>query len=497
MTAKRMNRREVCKMLGVGPAALALGARRIAEAAAAEKINVLFIAVDDLRPQLGCYGDPLVKSPNLDKLAARGMIFTRCYCQQALCSPSRTSLLTGLRPDTTGIVTIGPHFRDSMPDVITLPQHFKNNGYVTRAIGKVYHDGLDDKASWSAPHENTKVPGYGPKGQARLKERVAEAKRAGIDISDRTKVPYGPAYEAPDLPDNRLRDGANADRALEILREIKDRPFFFGVGFSKPHIPYVAPKRYWDPYDPKDIALVDNQYPPKDAPKWALQGLGELRRYDGPPQNDPLPDEWKRRLIHGYMACISYIDAQIGRVLDELDRLGLRDRTVVLAWGDNGYQLGEHGFWSSKHTNYETSTLVPLIVSLPGMKTAGQKSDALVEFIDMYPSLVDICGLPARDSLEGTSFKPLLENPRRPWKRAAFSQYPRGGYDGHTIRTDRWRLVEWRRIKGNQPTVYELYDHQADPQENVNLAGDPKYADTIKELVAQLHAGWKAAAPSS
>ena len=493
MTQKPISRREVCKMLAVGPAAVGLGLGR-ADAAASQKLNVLMIAVDDLRPQLGCYGDQLVRSPNLDKLAARGLVFNRAYCQQALCSPSRTALLTGLRPDTTTIVTIGPHFRDFVPNVVTLPQYFKNHGYVTRAIGKVYHDGLDDKASWSAPHENRSVPGYGPQGQARLKERLAEAKRAGIDVSDRRKAPYGPACEAPDLPDNQLRDGANTDRALEILREIKDQAFFFAVGFSKPHISYVAPKKYWDLYDPKQIRFVDNQYPPKGAPAWAIQGLAELRRYDGPPQSDPLPEEWKRKLIHGYMACISYIDAQIGRILAELDRLGLRDKTAVIAWGDNGYQLGEHGMWSSKHTNYETSALVPLIISVPGQKTADQKCDALVEFMDIYPSLVDICGLPMPEGLEGISFKPLLEDPRRPWKKAAFSQYPRGGYDGHTIRTDRWRLVEWRK-KSAEP-VYELYDHQADPQENVNLANDPKYAATVKELAAMLKAGWKAAVPS-
>ena len=498
MTQHPITRRDACKMLAVGSAAaLAAGIGRAAAAAAAEKRNVLFIAVDDLRPQLGCYGDKIVKSPNLDKLASRGLIFTRCYCQQALCSPSRTSLLTGLRPDTTGIVTIGPHFRDSMPNVVTLPQYFMQQGYVTRAIGKVYHDGLDDKASWSAPHENTKAPGYSPTGQARLKERLADAKKAGIDVTDRTKAPFGPAYEAPDCADNELRDGANADRALEILREIKDKPFFFAVGFSKPHIPYVAPKRYWDLYDPQQITFPDNQFPPKDAPKWAIQGLGELRRYDATPQNDPLPDEWKRRLIHGYMACISYIDAQIGRILAELDRLGLRDKTVVIAWGDNGYQLGQHGMWSSKHTNFETSALVPMIVSLPDQKTAGQKINALVEFIDIYPSLVEICGLPKKDGLEGSSFAPLLETPDRPWKKAAFSQYPRGGYNGHTIRTDRWRLVEWRRTKGKEPTVYELYDHQNDPEENINLAADPKFADTVKELAAQLHAGWKAARPEA
>ncbi|MCX8038395.1 MAG: sulfatase-like hydrolase/transferase, partial [Candidatus Sumerlaeia bacterium] len=259
--------------------------------------------------------------------------------------------------------------------------------------------------------------------------------------------------------------------------------------------PYVAPKKYWDLYDPSQFKFPDNQYPPKGAPAWAVQGLGELRRYDGPPQEDPLPEEWKRKLLHGYLACISYIDALIGKILAELDTLGLRDKTLVILWGDNGYQMGEHGTWASKHTNYETSVRVPMIVSVPGMKTAGRKSNALVEFQDIYPSLADLCGLPIPQHVEGTSFKPLLDNPDRPWKKAAFSVYPRGGYLGRTIRTDRWRLVEWRKQKGGDPVVYELYDHQTDPQENVNLANDPKYAATVNELAAQLNAGWKAARP--
>jgi len=495
---KALTRRDFLKLGSQGVAASVLGARVLAGGTtepAAGKRNVLFVAVDDLRPQLGCYGDKLVKSPSLDKLATTGLLFGRAYCQQALCSPSRSSLLTGRRPDTTKIVTIGPHFREFLPDVVTLAQHFKNNGYVTRAIGKVFHNGLDDAPSWSAPWENAKVSGYSPKGQARLKERLAEAKKAGIDITDRRKVPYGPAHEAPDCRDNELMDGANADRALEILREIKDKPFFLAVGFSKPHIPYVAPKRYWDLYDPQQIQFPRNQYPPKDAPAWAIQGLGELRRYDATPQNDPLPEEWKRVLIHGYLACISYVDAQIGRLIAELDRLGVRDNTVIVAWGDNGYQLGEHGMWSSKHTNYETSARVPMIVSLPGQKTAGRKTDALVEFVDIYPSLVEICGLPKADGLEGTSFRPLIDDPAQPWKRAAFSQYPRGGYEGYTVRTDRWRLVEWR--KKAQDPVYELYDHRDDPEENVNLAGQSEHAATVKELAALLKAGWKAALPSS
>lgn len=493
-------RREFLKFLGLGAAATALAPRRLlGEAApaapAAGKFNVLFIAIDDLRPQMGCYGDTVVRTPNMDRLAASGLLFTSAYVQQALCSPSRTSLLTGLRPDTTGITSIGPHFRERSPNVVTLPQHFKNHGYVTRGIGKIYHDGLDDPPSWTAPHENTTVSGYTPEGAAKQRERVAAAKARGVDLSIKNNVPYGPAYEWPDCPDNGLKDGANADRALEILREIKDKPFFFAVGFSKPHIPYVAPKKYWDMYDAAKLPLPANQYPPKDAPPWACQGLVEVQRYDLIPHVDPLPEEIKRRLLHGYLACASYIDAQVGRLLDELKRLGLADKTIVILWGDHGYQLGEHAMWASKHTNYETSVRAPLMIRVPG-KPDGKKSAALVEFVDMYPSLADLCGLPVPAAAEGTSFAPLLETPGRPWKKAAFSQYHRGGYKGYSIRTGRWRLVEWTKPKGGAEPVYELYDEQADPQENVNLAGRPEHAATVKELAAMLKAGWKAARPA-
>jgi iduronate 2-sulfatase len=372
-----------------------------------------------------------------------------------------------------------------------LPQHFKNNGYVTRAVGKVYHEGINDVQSWSAPHETNKAPRYGPEATARQKARVEAARKAGMDLSDPKKRPKGPAWEAPDLPDNQLMDGANCARAMEILREIQAKPFFMAVGFSNPHIPYVAPKKYWDLYDPARIRLVGNQPPPKDAPRWALNNLGEVQQYLDVPKQDPLPEATQRKLFHGYLAATSYVDAQIGRLLATLDELGVRDNTIVVLWGDNGYQLGEHGWWSNKHTNYETSVRCPLLVSVPGQKTAGQQTAALTEFMDIYPSLTGLCGLPAMKSVEGHSFAPLLEQPDRPWKKAAFSAYLRGSYMGLTMRTDRYRLVEW--TKKGEPTVYELYDHQTDPGENVNVAGIQ--TDLVKQLAAQLRAGWTAALP--
>lgn len=464
-----------------------------------KNVNVLFVAVDDLRPIGGCYGDRVVKTPNLDRLAARGVVFNRAYCQQAVCSPSRSSLLTGRRPDTTKVYDLVTHFRTALPDVVALPQHFKTNGYTTRAVGKIYHPGYDDPKSWSAPSESGKAPNYGPEGQALLKKLREEARKAGKDLTKRENQPRGLATEAPDVKDTELTDGATASRAIELLDELKGGPFFLAVGFLKPHLPFVAPKKYWDLYKSKDIRLADNPNAPMYAPPYAGHNSGELRRYDPMPKdNKPFTEEQAKRLVHGYYAAVSYMDAQLGRVLDELERLKLADRTVVVLWGDHGWQLGEHGLWC-KHCNYETSARAPLLVAAPGRKAAGKKCDALVEFVDVYPTLAELCGLPLPDGLEGVSVAPLLDDPARTWKTAAFSQYPRqipgqGRGMGHAIRTDRYRLVEWA-VPGKDFREYELYDHQADPGENVNLAKKAEHAELVQKLAKQLQAGWKAALP--
>jgi arylsulfatase A-like enzyme len=462
------------------------------------RLNVLFVAVDDLRPELGCYGNALVKSPNIDALAARGLVFNRAYCQQAVCSPSRSSLMTGRRPDSTKVWDLDTHFRKALPDVVTLPQHFKANGYHSQGFSKIYHGGFDDAPSWSVPHQTPKKPGNGPEGQALIRKLREEAKKEGKDLTKRENQPRGPAWEAPDVEDNALADGATADLAIEALRGLKDKPFFLAVGFLRPHLPFVAPKRYWDLYKESDFRLPKNSTPPKDAPKYAPSGWGELRAYLGMPKSGPVTDEQTRKLIHGYTASVSYMDAQLGRVLAELDALGLRDKTVVILWGDHGWYLGEHGAWC-KHTNYEYATRAPLIVSAPGRKAAGRKTDALVEFVDIFPSLAEICGLPAPEGVEGTSFAPLLDDPARPWKKAAFSQYPRGVPSvgrcmGYSVRTDRWRLVEWA-VPDKKFAEYELYDHQKDPNEDVNVAGLPENAAVVKELAEILRAGWKGARP--
>lgn len=465
-----------------------------------ERRNVLFIAVDDLRPELGCYGHPLVKSPNIDRLAQGGLLFTRAYCQQAVCNPSRASLLTGLRPETLKVLDLPTHFRDVYPDALTIPQHFKSQGYFTQRFGKIFHVGhgnRDDALSWSVRAPRVSVPAADrPADVANAAAPVAAAasgRNASLHAND---LPY----ESRDVADNALPDGVIADQAIEALQQAKDRPFFLAVGFHKPHLPFVAPKKYWDLYHPDQIRLAANPHHPQDAPAYANNDAGELRNYKGMPKKGAIPDDEARRLIHGYYACVSYTDAQIGRVLAELDKLGLREKTIVILWGDHGWQLGEHATWC-KHTAWETATWAPLIISVPGQKTAGTRTNALVEFVDVFPSLVDLCGLPMPPGLEGLSFKPLIEDPQREWKTAAFSVWPKkipgqGDGFGRALRTDRYRLVEWS-VPGKEFTEYELYDHQTDPQENESLAKKPEHRQLVEALARQLHAGWQAALPGA
>jgi iduronate 2-sulfatase len=457
-------------------------------AGATAKPNILFIAVDDLRPELGCYGNPIVKSPNIDALAKRGVVFDRAYCQQAVCSPSRSSLLTGARPDTTKVWNLTTHIRKALPEVVTLPQLFKNHGYFAQAMGKVYHHGYDDAASWS-------VPTSYPKAQhgSELLPIDPDGPKSGTR--------RGPPFASPDVPDNALHDGELGDMAVAALRvmKIKSQPFFLAVGFIKPHLPFVSPRKYWDLYDPAKISLAPNPFPPIGAPAYAVLPGGELRSYAGVPPGRHLPDDYARQLKHGYFAAVSYMDAQVGRVVAELDRLGLRDNTIIILWSDHGWKLGEHGAWA-KHSNVENDTRAPLLISVPGMANAGKHTEALVEFVDIYPTLAELAGLSLPHHLEGSSFKPVLENVQRPWKRAAFSQYPRKvgkqNLMGYTMRTDCYRFTRW--VDRTDPTkvaAEELYDHRVDPQENTNLLAKLTDKVLVAELTAQWTAGWKAAGP--
>ncbi len=460
--------------------------------------NVLFIAVDDLKPQLGCYGNRIAITPNIDRLASRGLTFMRAYCQQAVCSPSRTSLLTGLRPDTTGVYELQTHFRKNIPNCVTLPEQFKNNGYLTTGLGKIFHGGLDDTRSWSVPWwgPGIQVKWGTPENAQRSKNIDEKLKAAGLKIPpanagltrEENRAKRGPAWAAPDVADNELPDGKNAEAVVAALEKIKGDSFFLAAGFARPHLPFIAPKKYFDLYAKAKITPADNPYPPKNVPQVAMHTFGELRTYSDIPETGPVGPEKAVELIRAYHAATSYMDAQVGKVLDALDRLGLRENTVVILWGDHGYHLGDHGLWN-KHSNFEEATHAPLIISVPGQRNAGRKTAALTEFVDIYPTLCDLCGVPQPESLEGTSFKPLLDNPDRPWKKAAFSQYPHaapgvGQVMGRSMRTDRYRFNEWAVPAKNFREV-ELYDHKDDPQENVNIANQPENAALVKDLTAQ------------
>jgi arylsulfatase A-like enzyme len=476
------------------PYILAALAALVLPAAGAERprLNVLFIAVDDLRTELGCFGVGTIRAPNIDRLASRGTVFERAYCQQAVCSPSRTSLLTGCRPDTTKVYNLETHFRTTLPDVVTLPQHFKGHGYFTRSVGKIFHGGLDDPRSWSEPPPKAGQPIYQlPENRTLVARKAAAAKgKTFATASARYNALTGPAYECGDVPDNAYTDGAIADAAIEMLRQARDKPFFLAVGFLKPHLPFVAPRKYWDLYRPEQIPMAPNPFPPKNAPKFALPDWGELRAYHDIPRLGPLSEQQARILKHGYYACVSYMDAQLGRVLEELERLGLRERTAIVLWGDHGWKVGEHGAWC-KHTNFENDTRAPLICSAPRQKAPGQKSRGLVEFVDVYPTLCELAGLPLPAHLEGLSFARLLDAPDVEWKKAAFSQYPRGPQVmGYSMRTERYRLTRWQKRDGTE-LARELYDHRSDPQENENIAEVPVHKALVKELTRQLQAGWK------
>jgi iduronate 2-sulfatase len=462
-----------------------------ATAAGAERPNVLLICVDDLKPLLHGYGTPLIQSPSIDRLAARGVLFDRAFCNQAVCAPSRNSLMTGLRPQTIGIYDLGTNFRNAVPEAVTVAQYFQRHGYRTEAVGKIMHVGHgnhEDPASWSVPHWGPKT---GPAGGYVLKENRPpqltreEALFSNVPRGDAAKLPRGAPTECADVPDGTYGDGQIAEEAVRRLRAAKSKPgepFFLAVGFLKPHLPFVAPKKYWDLYDPAAFALPALKEPPQGAPPFAPTTWGELRQYSDIPAVGPLDDAKARHLIHGYHAAVSYMDAQLGRVLDELDRLDLAKNTIIVMWGDHGWHLGDHGMWC-KHTNYEQAARIPLIVSAPGMGKAGVRTGALAETVDIYPTLCELAGLPAPTGLDGASFAGVLKDPAATTKEAVFHVYPRSQLMGRAVRTARYRLVEWK--KPGEPAdtaVFELYDYQADPTETRNLAAEQP------AIVAQLRA---------
>ncbi len=456
---------------------------------AAGRPNVLLVCVDDLKPLLGCYGDAVVKSPHIDRLAERGIRFERAYCNQAVCAPSRNALLTGLRPQSVGIYDLGTNFRKATPDAVTLPQHFKNHGYRAEGLGKIYHTGhgnRDDAASWSVPHWRTNVVGYAlPESRAPKGLTREEALFTNVPARRANKLPRGAAYEAADVPDSAYPDGQLADEAIRRLKraaESPDQPFFLAVGFVKPHLPFCAPKKYWDLYDRDDFPLPERQTPPEGAPPFAPTNWGELRNYSNVPDAGDLPADLQRTLIHGYHAATSYVDAQVGRVLDALEASGLSENTIVVLWGDHGWHLGDHGMWC-KHTNYEQAARIPLVVAAPGLANGGAAASTLVESVDIYPTLCDLAELPTPEGLDGDSFVAALQDPSATTDDAALHVYPRGERIGRAVRTDRYRLVEWKQPGASADSaLLELYDYQSDPGETKNLA------DERPDVVAELRA---------
>jgi len=503
----------------------------------AEKPNILFIAIDDLRPELGCYESPIAKTPVMDELASQGLLFNRAYCQQAICRPSRASLMTGARPETTGLFHNYVALRELKPNILTLPQHFIANGYETAYCGKIFHRGdTDEENSWSRKPARIKLKkpvGYAlpenikmrTENLNRMLAKYGEAARRGLGI--------GPAYECADVPDETYPDGYNTQLAIATLKEMvknDDQPFFLALGFKLPHLNWVAPKKYWDLYDPEEIPLATQTQAPENGAAMGLHASFELRTRAGIPKIGPIEPELATTLKHAYLASVSYVDAQLGRMIAALEEAGVRDNTIIIVWSDHGWHLGDMGVWG-KATNYEIGTRVPMMIWTPNMKVRGRKTDALVELIDIYPTLCDLAGVSKPAHLEGKSFVPLLDDPHQSWKNAAFSQFPNPALRewaanplstgmretffgplieeveqriikqqgdkwnrelfeqhlmGFTMRTDRYRLVEWRdyRNKDADPIFVELYDHETDPDETVNVANDNP--DIVSKLSGEL-----------
>lgn len=512
----------------------------MASAFAADKPNILFIAIDDLRPELGCYGSTAVKSPNLDALAAEGLRFDRAYCQEAICSPSRASLLSGLRPNQTGITHNYVQFRDLNPDVITLPQHFMAHGYETVSSGKIFHRPGDDPQSWSRPPATKKTPFKKPgytfalKENHELRERNRKEMFEKYGEAAKRGLASGPAFECADVPDHAYVDGYNTQVAITTLKDMvekdAEKPFFLALGFKLPHLNWVAPKKYWDLYDREKIKLASQTVGPENGAQVGLHASFELRVRANIPKIGPMGDGLSRTLLHAYYASVSYVDAQIGKMIAALEDEGVRDNTIIIVWGDHGWHLGEMGIWG-KATNYEIATRVPLILSTPDMKNRGKGTDALVELVDIYPTLCELAGIPTPEHAVGKSFAPLIEDPEQAWKELAVSQFPspalrewaanplspemretffgplieevegriiaqhgdawdRDLFENHLMgyaaRSPRYRLVLWKddRDWSAEPVFVELFDHENDPTETVNVAAD--HPEVVAELAAKL-----------
>ncbi|MDA0350052.1 MAG: sulfatase [Verrucomicrobia bacterium] len=464
------------------------------------KPNVLFIIVDDLRPDLGVYGHSYARTPNMDGLAGQGVVFQKAYCQEAVCTPSRASFMIGRRPDNTGVLNLYTRFRDKDPEMLTIPEHFKNHGYDTTAFGKIFHsqEPYQDPRSWSEPatlYANDISQGYFlPENQDTMSSEIRP-------VTGRKKS----ATEAAKIADERYPDGRIARSAVAWLEERRgyeeSNPFFLAVGFHKPHLPFSAPRKYWDLYDRESVGRVANPQAPPDQLDLALvPSLPELRGYQDIPNEGLVSPEKSAELIHGYLACVSFVDAQIGLLLNQLKQMGIYENTIVVLLGDHGFHLGERGYWC-KATNYELDARVPLIVKPAGQGYAQGESDTIVELVDLFPTLADLADLPIPALLDGQSLRVELETPNAMRERAAFSQFPRPweisdwrgqpSIMGYSVRTDRWRFVLWVDFAGKAEIARELYDHQTDPVEMKNLAGNPQFLAVEERHHELLGEKWK------
>src|SRR5690554_2587767 len=462
-----------------------------------ERPNVLFIMVDDLKPAIGAYGDKAAITPNIDALIARGVRFDRAYSNQAVCVASRYSLLLGSRSTPTGLYDFGRDLRQYYPDAVTLPEAFKKQGYFTQALGKVFHIGhntYNDEQSWSAPHFHEKIVEYLTMDRSDSELTIEEALFENHSWAFALKQVKGLAWESPDVPDEAFGDGRVAQKAIEVLssRRKERQPFFLAVGFARPHLPFSVPKKYWDMYDQANLPMPTTEEHPSGAPDFAIKRFGEIEQYQAIPGYDPskrYPDSLKRQLIHGYYAGVTYVDAQIGKVLSELKRSGLDKNTIVVLWGDHGYLLGEMGMWT-KHVNYELANRIPLVMSYPGQILSGHASSSIVETVDIYPTLIELAGLQLPDSnpvpFDGESLVPVLRSKEHRGD-YAYHCYPRDGWMGRAIRTDAYRLVEWTRIDKSLEPRYELYRYGADLIEYKNEADpeDPDFQAALQLLSRQ------------
>ena len=481
-------------LLAIGPNSTAPKPETTGANKAKTKPNVLFIAVDDLRTSIGSYGDTIAVTPNFDRLAAQSIQFNRAYCQVAVCNPSRASLMTGLKPDTLGVWTLPIHFREAKPDAVTLPQWLRNFGYTAVSHGKIYHNPTPDPQSWSEPiRSSPRLPYPYPDGTREL----VKAAQARLPKNDwRKNNLRNPSTASPDLPDDQLLDGARTEMCLQDIERLgkKSQPFFLGMGFIRPHLAFVAPKKYWDLYDPAKLPVLKDQQTPDGAPQYSMHNNSELSHYvdliDMPSPWDKrvVSESDARRLMHGYYACVSYVDAQIGRLLDKLEEEGLDQNTIIVMWSDHGWKLGEHRGWG-KMTNYEIDARVPMMISVPQMDNGGQATESLVELLDLYPTLCDLCGVEKPDFAEGKSLLPILKDTSAKVRESAVSQYYRRHQQkelmGYSLRTDRYRYVEWRDFSSGSVEAQELYDHQVDGSESKNLMNDTA-PEVIKDLASRL-----------